>query len=215
MMTAIPIQAIADRPLPVTAGVADENEARAALYGVIAHFFLAAPSRELLKHTAAADHLIGGDGSPLAVSWHTLCKAARDADPERVREEFESIFVSVGRPAVSLYASTYMNSARRGHVLADLRDDLARTGYARATDSAEYEDHLSALCEVMRGMIAEEPANAAAADAQREFFQRYLAPWFGAACDAIDHAEQAVFYRSVARFANAFFTNESAYFELA
>ncbi len=213
MMTATP--ETADRTPPATVGVADENEARAALYGVLAHFFLAAPSRELLKHAAAADNLIDGDGSPLAVSWHALCEAARDADPERVREEFESIFVSVGRPAVSLYASTYMNSARRGHVLADLRDDLAHTGYARATDSAEYEDHLSALCEVMRGMIAEEPVHSAAADAQRDFFQRYLAPWFGAACDAIDHAEQAAFYRSVARFANAFFTNESAYFELA
>ena len=212
MMTAT--QDTVDRPLPVTVGMADEHEARAALYGVLAHFFLNAPSRELLKHTAAAEHLIDGDGSPLAVAWHALCQAARDADPQRVREEFESIFVSTGRPAVSLYASTYMNSARRGSVLADLRDDLARTGYARTADSVEYEDHLSALCEVMRGMIAEVPENAAA-DAQREFFQRYLAPWSGAACDAIDHAEQANFYRPVARFANAFFTNESAYFELA
>lgn len=213
MMTAT--QDTADRPLPVTVGMADEHEARAALYGVLAHFFLNAPSRELLKHTAAAEHLIDGDGSPLAVAWHALCQAARDADPQCVREEFESIFVSTGRPAVSLYASTYMNSARRGSVLADLRDDLARAGYARATDSTEYEDHLSALCEVMRGMIAEEPVNVAAADAQREFFQRYLAPWFAVACDAIDQSGQAVFYRPVARFANAFFTNESAFFELA
>lgn len=213
MMTAT--QETVNRTPPATVGAADENEVRAALYGVLAHCFIKAPSHELLDHIAAADPLISMDGSSLTVSWHALCKAARDADPERVREEFESIFVSVGRPAVSLYASTYMNSARRGHVLADLRDDLARTGYARATDSAEYEDHLSALCEVMRGMIVEEPMNAVGADAQREFFQRYLAPWFGAACDAIDHSEQAAFYRSVARFANAFFTNESAYFELA
>ncbi len=209
------IQETADRPLPVTAGMAGENEVRAALYGVLAHFFLAAPSRELLQHTATAYGLVGGDGSTLAISWHALCNAARDADPERIREEFESIFVSPGRPAVSLYASTYMNTGYRGHVLADLRSDLALKGYARTTDSAEYEDHLSALCEVMRGMIAEVAMDTAAADAQREFFQRYLAPWFAAACDAIDHSEQANFYRSVARFANAFFTNESAFFELA
>lgn len=213
MMTAT--QETVNRIPPATVGAADENEARAALYGVLAHFFLAAPSRELLKNAAAASGLLSGDGSTLAVSWHALCNAARDADPERIREEFASIFVSTGRPAVSLYASSYMNSERRGHVLADLRSDLARAGYARTNDSVEYEDHLSALCEVMRGMIIEEPVNTAAADAQRDFFLRYLAPWFGAACDAIDHAEQAAFYRLVARFANAFFTNESAYFELA
>lgn len=214
-MTPTSTYEIADRSRPVTVGMADENEVRAALYGVLAHFFLAAPSRELLKHTAAADGLVNGDASILATSWHALCSAARDADPERIREEFESIFVSPGRPAVSLYASTYLNAGHRGHVLADLRSHLARTGYARTTDSDEYEDHLSALCEVMRGMIAEESMDAAAADVQREFFQHYIAPWFGTACDAIDHSEQANFYRSVARFANAFFTNESAFFELA
>lgn len=213
MMTAT--QETVNRTPPATVGVADENEARAALYGVLAHCFIKAPSPELLQHIAAADPLISTDGSALADSWHALCKAAREADPERVREEFEHMFVSTGLPPVSLYASSYMNNARRGHLLADLRGDLARAGYARAEDSTEYEDHLSALCEVMRGMIAEEPVNAAAADVQREFFQSYLAPWFGTACNAIDHSEQTDFYRSVARFANAFFTNESVFFELA
>ncbi len=212
MMTAT--QDTADRLSPMTIGWSDEHAARAAVYGVLAHFFLQAPSPELLKHTAAAEALIAGDGSPLGVAWHGLCLAARAADVERVREEFESIFVSTGRPTVSLYASTYMNSARRGSVLADLREDLARTGYARTSEVTEYEDHLSALCEVMRGMIAEEPENAAT-DEPREFFQRYLAPWFAAACDAIDQSGQAVFYRPVARFANAFFINEAAYFDLA
>lgn len=213
MMTAT--QETADRTLPVTVGIADENEVRAALYGVLAHLFLAAPSRELLQQTAAAEGMVSGDSSTLADTWRALCSAARDADPVSIRDEFTSLFVSAGRPAVSLYASSYMNSERRVHVLADLRGDLGRAGYARTADNVEYEDHLSALCEVMRGMIIDETVNPAAADAQRDFFLRYLAPWFGAACDAIDRTEQAVFYRSLARFASAFFINESAYFELA
>lgn len=205
-----------NRVTPVPGDIAEENRARAGLYGVLAHLFLSAPQRELLSTIAdASDMLSDDDASPLALTWRGLCDAAGQVNIEAVREEFDSVFVSPGRPEISLYASSYMSGARRGHLLAELRNDLARAGFARAVSSTEYEDHFSALCDVMRGMIAEEQLDAAAYEAQRDFFRNYLAPWYGALCDAVDRSDRTVFYRSVARFANAFFTNESEYFELA
>lgn len=199
---------------PQLGDAAEEIQARAALYGLLSHLFLEAPTRDLLDRIVASSALISGD-SPLHEVWQELCDAARVADPAVLRGEFDGVFVGPGRPEVSLYASTYMTGSRRGHLLAELRDDLARAGYSRSGGSSEYEDHFSALCEVMRGMVVEEQAEAAAFEAQRGFFGGYLAPWYGAFCDAVSKSERTDFYRPVARLVSAFFVNESEYFELA
>jgi len=203
------------RAAPISCEAAEENLARAGVYGVLAHLFIASPSRELLATIADSEDMIMADDSPLALTWRGLCDVARNADPADICQEYESVFVSPGRPEVSLYASSYMSGSRRGNLLAELRGDLAKAGYARAGTSSEYEDHLSAICEVMRGMIADEQEDGSAHESQREFFRNYVAPWYGAMCEAVNKSDRTDFYRAVARFANAFLTNESEYFELA
>lgn len=193
----------------------EENGARAALFSVISHLFFSAPTPALLQQIANSREAVGNEHAPLAVEWRNLCDAAGAADAAAVRSEFDEVFVSTGRPPVSLYASSYMAGRRRGQLLAELRDDLALIGYARVAGSSEYEDHLSALCDVMRGLVVDEAGTADGFEKQKMFFQNYLAPWYARVCEAICHAEQTAFYRPVARFANAFFTNESEYFELA
>ena len=185
-----------------------------ALYGVLSHLLIAAPSSALLQQVAGSRQAVDDDHSPLALAWHALCDAARDADTDAVRHEFDAVFVSPGRPPVSLYASSYMAGRQRGQLLAELREDLQQMGYERAASSNEYEDHLAALCDVMRGLITDDAATETFA-AQQVFFRNYLAPWYDRVCTAMTDAEQTAFYRTVARFAHAFFTNESEYFELA
>jgi TorA maturation chaperone TorD len=199
-------------PAP-TAG-AEEQGARAALYGVLSHLLFSAPSPTFLRQIADAHDTVGDDASPLSSAWRALCAAAGVADAAAVRSEFDEVFVSTGKPPVSLYASSYMAGRLRGQLLAELRDDLARMGYARAEDSTEYEDHLSALCDVMRGLIVDEADPAASFAAQQVFFRHYLAPWFSKVCAAINDSGQTAFYRPVAAFAHAFFIHESEYFEL-
>ncbi len=195
------------------AGV-EEHAARAALYGVLSHLFFSAPSPDFLQQIAGSRDAVSDDASPLAMAWRDLCNAAGSADATAVRGEFDTVFVSPGKPPVSLYASSYMAGRLRGQLLAELRGDLAQIGYARAEESTEYEDHLSALCDVMRGLIVEDVDPAAALAAQQVFFRNYLAPWQGKVCNAINDCEQVAFYRPVAAFAHAFFINESEYFEL-
>ncbi len=198
---------------PVSA-VTEEHGARAALYGVLSRLFFSAPSPTFLQQIADSRDAVGNDASSLTVAWHDLCNAAGDADATAVRAEFDEVFVSTGKPPVSLYASSYMAGRLRGQLLAELRDDLAQIGYVRAADSSEYEDHLSALCDVMRGLMVDEAASDEAFAAQQVFFRSYLVPWCGKVCTAINDSGQTAFYRPVAKFAQAFFTNESEYFEL-
>ncbi len=201
--------------MPAPAAVAEENGVRAALYAALAHLFIASPTNELLRHVADARLLLADDDSPLVAEWSKLRQVARAADVAAVRGEFDEVFVGTGRPLVSLYASSYMSGQQRGQLLAELREDLAQVGYQRAEESSEYEDHLSALCDVMRGLVTDEAESADGFDKQKLFFRNYLAPWYGRVCETICQTEQTVFYRSVAKFTNVFFTNEAEYFELA
>ncbi|MDH4149326.1 MAG: molecular chaperone TorD family protein [Betaproteobacteria bacterium] len=198
---------------PVAA--AAENDARAALYAVLAHLFISSPSAELLRHIVDSRKLLADDASPLVQEWNKLRAAAEVAQVDAVRGEFDEVFVGTGRPPVSLYASSYMSGRQRGQLLAELRDDLGHIGYARAEGSEEYEDHLSALCDVMRGLVIDEMATADGFERQKVFFRDYLAPWYGRAAETICKCERTDFYRIVAGFANAFLTNETEYFELA
>lgn len=192
----------------------EEQAARAALYGVLSHLFFSAPSPTLLQQIAGSGDAVSDDASPLAVAWRALCAAAGNADAAALRHEFDEVFVSTGKPPVSLYASSYMAGRLRGQLLAELREDLARMGYARAAESSEYEDHLSALCDVMRGLIVDDSAAPDVVAAQQVFFRHYLAPWYGKVCAAVIESPLTAFYRPVAQFAQAFLTNESEYFEL-
>lgn len=212
MMTATTENATGASPEAAAAG---ENGVRAALYGVLAHLFADRPGAELLERIAEAETMIVAEDSLLAREWQALCQAAAAADPAAVADEFDTLFVSTSLPLVSLYASSYMSGRQRGHLLAELRGDLARIGYMRADDSSEYEDHFSALCDVMRGLIGEAALSTDAVEQHQFFFQHYLAPWHGRLFEKIDQATGADFYRKVARVADAFLTHESQYFELA
>ncbi len=192
----------------------DGDAVRSALYGLLSHLFFAPPGAALLQHVADSRGVITGSDE-LSQAWQILVDAVRQAEPETLRGEFDALFVSTGRPTVSLYASSYMQGQRKGHLLAELREDLIRLGFRRSNDASEYEDHISALCDVMRGLIVDEGDAETSFAAQQRFFQSYLSPWHAALCAALEGAEQALFYRDVSRFVTAFFANESVYFELA
>lgn len=94
--------------------------------------------------------------------------------------------------------------------LGELRDDLARLGFARDAANREPEDHVGALCEVMSLLIGEPDSRAR----QREFFSRHMAPWLGRFFSDLGAAKSASFYRAVARFGAAFAAFENDYLEM-
>jgi len=197
--------------------VVEEDRARANVYGVLANLFYGPPSAALL-HDIAIAGLVGGDTdcSPLAGPWCALQQAARSASPEAVEQEYTNTFITAGRPPVFLYGSVYQTGFLMDKPLAQLRDDLAKIGLARNLQVGEPEDHISALCDVMRFLIigADEvpPSDIAV---QREFFMRHIASWYEQVCAAVENAEQTDFYKKVAAFAKEFFDLEVQSFEIA
>jgi TorA maturation chaperone TorD len=197
-------------PLQFVPTLPAEELARANFYGLLARLFSAPPDAALLRTLAAADEL-EADEQGIALAWRDLAKAAADADPEAVREEYETAFIGVGKAPVTLYTSAYSMRYTNEAPLAQLRGQLAELGLARRSESSEPEDHIAALFEVMRHLIAEQKRDL---EEQKRFFERWIWPVVQPLCDAIKKSEHTSHYRPVAQFARAFLEMEHGAFEM-
>jgi TorA maturation chaperone TorD len=203
-------------PLHVRHAVAPEDQARADWYALIARFLFAAPDEDLLRSLAQADSLDAQSAdNALDIAWEKLVAATSLMEADAVRDEYSALFISVGTPQVNPYASVYLAGFMMEKPLASLRSDLATLGLARAGGATELEDHLGALCETMRLLIAGAPGWAPRSlQEQRDFFMKHIVPWYARCLDDIRRAEGANFYHKVADLAQAFFEIEYQAFEL-
>src|SRR5579859_6927505 len=128
---------------------APEEAARANFYALLARLFQAAPDQALLDSLAAEPDLEGAEGD-LSLAWRELAAAAAAADPEAIKLEFDTAFVGTGKAPVTLYACAYSIRYTNEAPLAQLRGELAALGLGRRAGGTGAEDHIAALCEVMR-----------------------------------------------------------------
>jgi len=192
------------QPLP-------EDAARADMYALLAALFYGSPSADLLDAIVAAPALAGQGDAALPPAWEELKRAAASADPEALREEYDNTFISIGEAPVLLYGSHYLTGYLHEKPLADLRRMLARLGLGRKEEVREPEDHISAVCDVMRHLIL---GGEAGFEVQRDFFTRFIQPWYAKLADRLEIAPQLTFYRDVGRFTRAFFDVETASFDM-
>jgi TorA maturation chaperone TorD len=193
--------------------LAEEDRARADLYALLARLFYAGPDRALLDTLARHEDMFGAGDSPLGRAWRALARAARDADPEALRLEYDTLFVGVGKAEVTPYCSYYLTAAGRERVVVALRDELRELGLARTGGSHEPEDHVAALCEVMRHLVVR-GADDQAIGSQKRFFMRYISSAYIPLTDALLNTAAPSFYKGVAGVARAFFDIESQSFEM-
>ena len=194
----------------------DEDRARADMYALLSSLFYSPPSKQLLSNIATNVVLCNDEPvSDFCRAWRALQQAAAQIDAEAAKDEFETAFVGTGRQPVMLYGSFYEAGFLHEKPLAILREDLTKMGIARQGDRHESEDHVSALCDVMRLLIAGDAGMAPADLAlQREFFRRHIQPWHTRLESAITDANQTDFYKVVARFMREFFTLETTAFDM-
>jgi TorA maturation chaperone TorD len=206
---------------PESDGIAPEDRARAEVYALLSNLFYEPPPAKLL-HAIATTKAICNDvhvdvqGSEFCKAWHAMQQAAAEAGAESVKDEYDAAFIGTGRQPIMLYGSYYLAGFLNEKPLAQLRGELTQMGVARRENRHETEDHISALCDVMRLLIAGGDDRAPATlDQQRAFFLRHLYVWQAQLCAAILNAGQTRFYKHVARVAQCFFEIESESFAIA
>ncbi len=193
-----------------------EDQVRAHTYGLFGALLTASPSTDLLALLAQVDpapEVRGGRANRAATdpgfagAWRQLAIAAEHADSNTLEQEYQDLFIGVGRGEVVPYGSWYMTGFLMDRPLALLRGDLKRLGFERQDEVAEPEDHAGALCETMAMLLAERHHQAV----QRQFFETHMGPWMKSFFRDLSEAKSARFYRAVGQFGEQFVEFESDY----
>ena len=194
-----------------------EDLARADLYGLIARLFHKAPDQELLNQIATSipdGQKAQSEDAPLAKVWHSVVEVAKSNSAKAWHDEFDLNFISVGRPNVVLNGSFYMAGHLNEKPLVDIRRALETFGLESAEEVTETEDHLSALCEVMRYLIAGDDLEISNLTNQRVFFNAHIRPWYDELCDAIEGIPEMHLYHPVAALTREFLAIEGQSFDM-
>jgi len=190
-------------------GVDETDLAREQEYALLAALLTRAPDKAFLQQLAE----LRGDPTLLGVAHVGLAEAAAGAAAGEVEREFFELFIGIGRGELMPYGSYYIAGFLHERPLARLREDLAALGIERVEGQYESEDHAAILCEIMSGIAGRRFPAPAGAD--RQMFEKHLAPWIGRFFTDLERAEAADFYRRVGTLGRVFIDIESEAFALA
>jgi TorA maturation chaperone TorD len=194
-----------------------EDLARADLYGLIARLFHEAPDQELLDQIVSSipeGQEAQSEDAPLARVWQNLVEMAKANPAKAWQDEFDQNFISVGRPIIILNGSFYIAGYLNERPLVEIRRALEAFGLESAEEISETEDHISALCEVMRYLIAGDDVEISNLTNQRVFFNDHIRPWHDDLFDAIDNVPEMRLYHSVAALTREFLAIEGQGFDM-
>lgn len=181
-----------------------EQTLRTEIYLILSALFRSAPTEEMLEFLKYLE--VEPSASAMQQAWIALQLAAEKAERETLEDEYQDLFIGIGRGEVVPFGSWHRTGSMMEKPLADIRHDLDLLGIERAENVKEPEDHISALCEVMAMLTDEEEG------LQQAVFNKHLAPWFSAFTRQLENAESANFYKPAAQLCNAFLTLEQVRF---
>jgi TorA maturation chaperone TorD len=187
--------------------IEQEQRYRASAYALLAALLRAAPDQALLDHVAALSPESDAVSDELFDAMTALATAAQQQRPAELEDEYNSLFIGIGKGEVVPYGSWYLTGFLMEQPLSDLRDDLRALGFERNSEIHEPEDHIGAIFEVFSVMISD----AASLAEQQRFFEKHMKPWLTRFFADLGRARSADFYRNVAQFGAAFFELEQRY----
>ena len=188
----------------------EEDQLRADMYSFLANLFRSEPNSELINQLKVLE----SDDTPIGKSIKTLSKLASSLDLPTIRDEYERIFVGVGRGEILPFASYYLTGFLKDKPLAKLRQDMEKIGIKLEENVKEPEDHIASIFDMMAGLIIGKFNKKFSIAEQRDFFNKHLAPWVGLLMRDIEGSKIAVFYSPVGTIGKEFMEIERASFSM-
>jgi TorA maturation chaperone TorD len=186
-----------------------DDAVRANTYSLLATLLAKTPSQEILDLLKQIDVPAEAGTAQMAASWEALRIAAERARLDELADEYQDLFIGVGRGELMPYGSWYTTGFLMDRPLTVLREDLAALGFERQQEVYEPEDHVAALCETM-GMIIRASEETPFAT-QRKFFGDHLGHWMERFFEDLQNAKSARFYRTVGQLGEQFIRFEKRY----
>ena len=187
--------------------IEDEQRYRASAYALLAALLRAAPDQALLDHLTALSPQSEAEPDALSEAMSGLAASVRNIDLNQLEDEYNALFIGIGKGEVVPYGSWYLTGFLMEQPLSDLRDDLRALGFERNPEIHEPEDHIAAIFEVFSVMISDTVDLAE----QQSFFEKHMKPWLTRFFADLGDAQSADFYRHVAQFGAAFLELEQRY----
>ena len=194
----------------LSAEIIEEDLLRAHVYRLLAKFLRAAPDQDTLKKLTS----LNGDDTELGQALATVAKIAGKVTAAEVAEEYQDLFIGVGRGELLPYGSYYLTGFLNEKPLAKLRNDMAQFGIERRDAVNEPEDHIAALCEMMAGLVTGEYGEPLDLAGQKTFFDTHLGSWAAHFFADLEGAKASKLYAAIGSVGRAFIAIETEAFRM-
>jgi TorA maturation chaperone TorD len=186
-----------------------DDAVRANTYALLATLLAKPPSPEILELLKQINVPAEAAAAQMAACWEALRLASEHAQLDALADEYQDLFIGVGRGELMPYGSWYTTGFLMDRPLTVLREDLSALGFERQQEVYEPEDHVAALCETM-GMIIGSSEEIPFAT-QRKFFSDHMGHWMQRFFEDLQNAKSARFYRTVGQLGEQFIGFEKRY----
>ena len=144
-----------------------------------------------------------------------LADRAAEANASSLAEQYQTLFIGLGRGELIPYGSYYMTGFLHEKPLARLRQDMADLGLARTDQTCEPEDHISSELELMAGFIDGGHGVPLTTERQRAFFEAHVAPWATHFFTDLERNRTSGFYAAVGAVGRMFMDIENEAFAMS
>jgi TorA maturation chaperone TorD len=196
--------------LAASTAISEEDCLRADVYNFLAAYLISRPDADRLDAARA----LSGDESELGQAFSALARLAGKMTVQELGEEYDGLFIGLGRGELLPYASYYLTGFLNEKPLAKLRSDMQALGIARHEDVKDPEDHIGSLMEMMAGLITGRYGAPASIRSQHDFFMAHIEPWAGHFFKDLEAAKLSRFYQPIGKIGRHFVEIEKSAFAM-
>lgn len=197
-----------------TSAIAQEDILRAQGYRMLAHFLSGPPSQADLDQAAG----LKGNDTTFGRALSTFAKLSAKTPQSAAAEEYQDLFIGVGRGELVPYGSYYLTGFLQEKPLAKLRQDMEELGLERDPAVQDPEDHVASLLEIMAGLIDGSLSPVAETGTplseQKQFYNAHLGGWIDVFFRDLESAKSSVLYAALGALGRAFLEIEEQGFEM-
>ena len=187
-----------------------EDQMRADIYNLLGSILFAPPSQQMIDTVGG----LSGDESEMGTAFDGLAKMAGKFTLQEITDEFNDLFIGMGRGELLPYGSYYLTGFLNEKPLAKLRNSMRELGIAREEAVKEPEDHIGRLFEMMSGLITGRYGSPAGLEEQREFYSTHIEPWAGHFFGDLESAKSSRFFQPVGTIGRLFVEIETSAFSM-
>jgi len=192
------------------ATISAEDKMRADLYGLLGNILYSPPTNEILTALKS----LSGDETEMGQAFDTLTKLSSSTGLDSAIDEYNGLFIGVGRGELLPYCSYYLTGFLNEKPLAKLRNSMRELGIARNEDVKEPEDHIGSLMEMMAGLIVGRYGEPASIATQKEFFEAHIQPWADHFFRDLEAAKLSKLYQPIGKIGQLFIEIETNAFSM-